>query len=305
MTLKRNEEDIKVLQEILYKTAKKETIDNSIEQLIKLQEGLEDSGGEKEKDSIKVLKDLQSSLEDSGKNEWIDRTLILTQILSLYGIAKISELIDANSNKFSEEFKLGINRIYLNHQANEIKENRVTPIQINKREDALSKFDSSGLNSLNRWRVDFIDNKTLSPYLNTFLSDSCKEVNLESFGFTMSKLDLVFSNNDDVSDIQVPTSCQFTFMHDRELMTKKIIEKVVNKMKNFRTGRYGYKEDYRWSKIKISIFDTMNVAQKIYFLHDCTISGLSELALSYNASEFQTFQVTFSFSWMETRILGE
>lgn len=298
MRFEKDKIEVQRLQESILDTLNNDTIEKSIEELIRLQSQLIDSGGQTEEDSVEKLKELQASLNDSGGNEWVGRAKILTQILAMYGIAKISELIDANNRTFPEQFKLAITRLANAHTANEIFYARESAQQGNYRDAKLDIFNGRGINSMNRWRVDFLDNNTLSSFQNSFLSESCTEFSMEGMQITTAKQDLVFEKHEDVSDIQLPTNCVFTFMIDRRLLVKRIIEKVVNQMRSFRTGRYGYKDDYKWKRIRVTIYDTMNNEVRRYYLHDCIISGVSELTMNLNASEFQSCQMTVSFSKM-------
>lgn len=294
----KDRKEIQNLQNSLLDVLDNNTLEKSIEELIKLQSQLVDSGGQDSEDSLETLERLQTQLKDSGKNEWAGRGHILAQILAMYGIAKLTELIDANNRTFPEQFKLAIKRLANAHLANEIFHNRGGVNKNNYIEQRLKNFHEKGINPMNRWRVDFFDNKTLYSFQNSFLSESCTEFSMEGMQITTAKQDLVFEKHEDVSDIQLPTNCEFTFMIDRRLLVKRIIEKVVNQMRSFRTGRYGYKDDYKWKRIRVTIFDTMNNEVRRYYLHDCIISGVSELTMNLNASEFQSCQMTVSFSKM-------
>jgi len=163
---------------------------------------------------------------------------------------------------------------------------------VEKRATAFNKF---GLNFLNRWAVNFQGNKQLDDFDQLLLHQLCVEMNVEGMEIAVDTNDIGYSREVDVSDMKFQNfTCNFIV--DRDLKVKKIFERVLNKIRNFRTGRYGYRDDHKWKNVELMILNNYNMVSRTYNFKDVVISGIDALAVTTGGSETQTFQVSFEYS---------
>ena len=300
MPLKKSIEEIKDLQSNFTVINLASSLEDGIEELKEIQEQLQTFGKDPKEEmgaSIDELNSIQDGFQAFGKNESLSKAQLILQVLGFYGVAKLTEFLDRGAKeKFKTSHSTALRSLVSSIIAHEITQRRPAPIEIDSRGEEFSRFDVNGLNSLNRWNVRFLGNETIDIGERIFLSKSCKEVSVEAYTLQNKKIDIVTEKNEDIADVQIPQSATFTFLVDRDLNVKRIIEKLIAKIRNPYTGRYGYKDDYKFEEIRINIFDSMNRAVRIYTLYDAVVSGQSELSLAYGASEFQTTQMSFVFS---------
>lgn len=171
------------------------------------------------------------------------------------------------------------------------------PVAFDAHEQILSFLSSNGLNYLNKWYISFGNNKQLSASEIAFLNSSVCEVEITGLDLSIGQLPLGFSFNRDVNDV-TPSDISITFYQDEKMKIQNILKKILYKIYNNITGRYGYKNDYKFEDIKIIIDSSKNVAIRSYTFGDCVISSDDSLSLSYNDSELKLVKQNFVYDFM-------
>ncbi len=171
-----------------------------------------------------------------------------------------------------------------------------TAISQNWQELKQNQIDSFGLNFLNKFALMFEGNNSLTDADTVLLHQLTQEVSSEAIAITTAKNDISFNVNEDVSDVAHYPSVTVSFIVDRNLRIYKIIRKIINKMKNYKTGRYGYKDDYMFKNMTLLVFDNYNNVTECHVFKEVVISGVGELGVTSGSSELKTTQVVFKYS---------
>lgn len=169
---------------------------------------------------------------------------------------------------------------------------------IDELKNQVSKY---GLNYLNRWSIDFGENKAIDEkekdkkIIRELMSIYTTEVALPSQEITTSKNSLSFIANEDVSNVS-HGDLTITIMLDRNLLLYDAIQNIIYKIRNPLTGRYGYKDDYKFDYIDIYINNEVNDTPLFFTYADCVLKGVSEVNLNYSPTEMKTISLTFSYA---------
>lgn len=250
---------------------------------------------------IDYVKSLHGDTIDQG--ETIKTGEFLKQIFKLYGVGKSADLIEAGlegSGYHAARRQATIDAVKSIHQAHSKtrgKKQLVIPERLI--EDAVLDYDINGINLNNKFWVDFLGNPSISLVQQDVMAIYCSEVTQSPEEISMDRLDLGFIQNEDVSDI-THGKASFTFIVDKNLIVYNALKNITNRMRNRKTGRYGYRDDYSFEEISIITLDGYNHVYNSTYLIDCVVTGIDGLNRSKSNSDFQTIQMSVSFDRYET-----
>ena len=277
----------------------------SIDELIRIQESLVQQGRDPQAEmgaSMEQLRAIQEQTTRLGSNAWAGRAQILVQILGLYGLGKLTSFIDSRRD-IDREIRVGLDYLKNIYTWQELDAFRGIPnIPVDFFNLNMARHDQHGMNTMNRWAVAFGKNKTLSQGDNILLSTLTKTCELDAHNISTEKMDIISTEGEDISDIKIPTSVSVSFLVDREMNIRKAFDKVMNAQRNRRTGRYGYKDNYKWEQLVLYIYDGSNRTQRVYVMKDLIMTNLGGISLTYEPSALQVMPVTFSFSELDYRL---
>jgi len=112
-------------------------------------------------------------------------------------------------------------------------------------------------------------------------------------------MNLDYTRNEDVSNVEY-NEISVSFILDKHNLIYKSFLKIVNEIKNFRTGRYGYRSDYQFDNIEIAVYDNWNNIVDVFRMYNCVLKNISDLSLTDASAEMKTLTVTFSYDFFET-----
>lgn len=162
--------------------------------------------------------------------------------------------------------------------------------------NAVSVYEEFGINSMNRWIVMFGENKMLSDENRLLLSQYIEEVNFPAVDISVKDNDLGFGKNSDVEAV-VFSEISLTARLDDNMTIQKILSAIAFKERNHRTGRFGYKDDYKFDSLDFMIYNSLN--QFVYGVHlvNVILSQTGDLTGTYGESE--SAKVSFSMDFDE------
>jgi len=248
------------------------------------------------KRDIEYIRSLQRST--AAEVETVNSTAFLKQVLALYGVGKAADLIDAgleaagvNATKRQAGIEL-LEKIHESHS--KIRGEKQIVIPSNELNELALIFDTNGISLNNNFYVSFNGNSSISEEAAYTMEAYCIEINHPGEEIGMNRLDLGFIRNEDISNIDYP-AVSFTFMLDRYQEIYSSFKMILDKMRNRKTGRYGYRDDYSFENIEIFTVDQYNQVYTFTILLDCVISGIDGMNLSASNSGFQTIQMSVTF----------
>jgi hypothetical protein len=148
------------------------------------------------------------------------------------------------------------------------------------------------LNFMNNWIVSFGNNKQIQdPFIYDLMSVYTRSVTFPTIDINTESQPLQYTKNEDIEMIDYG-EVSFTIMLDRDMVLYKNLLKVIKKMRNPKTGRYGYREDYRFDFIEIGVFDSGNFNIMSIKLEDAIIKAISAPNLTQEQATLQ--EVTFT-----------
>ena len=227
---------------------------------------------------------------------------IIAQTAAIIGVGAALSLLDSATQKTSKQRKNEIEDA--NTKALQSRDKNAS-VDISSRvtthvDEIKAKVDQYGLNYLNRWIVDYGDNlslaegKTEMDKLKELMSVYTIEMSLPTIEITTSKNSLSFISNEDVSDLN-NGDISVTIMLDQNMKIYNAVHNIVDKIRNPLTGRYGYKDDYKFKYIDVYINDEVGNKPFYFRFTECVLKGISELTLTYGQSDIKSISLTFSY----------
>lgn len=242
----------------------------------------------------------QKNIGSSATEPTLSFIEMMVQLGVLYGGSYALEAIDKAKNTpeaFKKQYNSSISELFEKHKFGK------TPEEFSKINridyyDIIKKFNLFGTNSLNRWTTMFIPSKKNNVKFPStslkLLSYYCSEFNFSGFNIQTEKLDLGFSENQDISNIEFKEfSC--SFFQDRRMILNGFFMTLIDMMKNLKTGRYGYKKDYCMDVIFV-LWDSYNYPRAHYIFSECILSGYDGLIGELSEEALKTISATFTFS---------
>ena len=227
-------------------------------------------------------------------------------ILQTLAIAGGGKLISATGKAITSLFKEendSADFIVSNLNENEKNSKKLKPKKVSKSthfNDIKKNFDKYGFNFLNRWAIDFGTNTAIST---SDWSESLKmlkfltnEVSLPSIEIETTNNPLFHSKNPDISNV-IPGDFTISVWIDSDMIVYNGILSVINEMKDFDTGRYGYRKNYEFPKIRVFIANSLNDDDfgKIITFENCIISSVSDITVGNIASSVKNITLTFQY----------
>ena len=75
----------------------------------------------------------------------------------------------------------------------------------------------------------------------------------------------------------------------------KTLLNIINEMKDRLTGRMGYKDDYKWENISISINDNVGSTPLTLVFENCIIKSISDISLNQEKTDLRTISITLGY----------
>lgn len=248
---------------------------------------------------ISYYNQLAKQLEDLLPSQTFNGNLLeLTiQTLSQFGISKGLSILA--SKKFNRDDVLNDTRNKKFITKTEVQEKMKSPVI--SYENAMAGFNKFYFNFLNKWHISFGNNVVLNREkntmdINTLLSLYASEVSLPSIDISTTSMNLDYTRNEDVSGVDY-NEISVSFILDKNKLIHKSFLKIINEIKNFKTGRYGYRSDYQFETIEIAVFDNWNNSVDVYTMNNCVLKNISDLSLTDASAEMKTLTVTFSYDF--------
>jgi len=160
--------------------------------------------------------------------------------------------------------------------------------------EATGILDENGINFGNNWYIDFGKNETLKDEQINILNAYTTEVSMPTVDIETNTNPLGFTKNEDISGINYG-DFSVTFIIDKKNRTHSAIMNVISEMKNRKNGRYGYKSNYMFRYIDVTVNDSINNPVQLWSFENCIIKSISDLTLNYGESEMKTFSCTFGY----------
>jgi len=243
---------------------------------------------------IKVIRDLQG-----GGNNFVKETIgyanLIFSILALHGGAELLKAFNEKQQDFEKTSKSDIKAVQKAHDGNLKTKGYLYPsFDSEPLKKAIRAYEQYGLNTGNRWQIWFGENKQVTDEERTLFSVYCQEVNLPGAEISTAENDLGFSRNEDISDLKY-SDVTLTFALDDKIDIRRAITRILKKIKNPRTGRYGYKEDYQWDNILFLHEDSVGVVRWGFNIENVTLSGDSDFLAHRNESDMQSISLSFNY----------
>ena len=199
-------------------------------------------------------------------------------------LSKISDKPTKTVNDFIDDIKYGIG---VSSRLDVDLEN-ITNIESFK--DFVNTY---GFNFYNKWETVF-ENKNLSSSDNDILGKYINEFTDPTYEFVESDLNIRFRKQTAIQDIN-RKEFNVSFYVDNKMYIQKIFLNLMNKMKNFKTGLIGYKENYKFDKITTIIYNMQGNQALKYEFYDCIFKNVGDIALVQEKSSIKNFTVTFNY----------
>lgn len=222
------------------------------------------------------------------------------QTLATYGIAKGLEII--RSVDFNTQDAL--NDVWNKTFVKDISVRNKMQYPKVSYEEFVSAFNTFYFNFLNKWHVSFSENKAIKKLSNyesiyQLLSLYSTEVTLPKISIETTPLTLDYTKNEDVSNIDYG-EISVSFHIDKDMLLYKGIMSILNEMKNFKTGRYGYKENYKFDNIEVMIYNGWNEGIANFVFYNCVLKSVTDLKLNDESkSNIDIITCVFIYDYME------
>lgn len=161
----------------------------------------------------------------------------------------------------------------------------------------LWKANKYGFNFHNRWKVEFENNVALNDNELDLLESYVSEFSEPTHDFTETNLHLGFRKHKDIQNIE-HKEFSLSFFVDNKLIIKSIFSKILNKMKNLKTGKLGYRVDYKFDIITIKLFDNFGIEVFRYEFYNAIVKGLSDATFNHESASLQNKSITFEYDYM-------
>lgn len=228
------------------------------------------------------------------------RSDIFLQTAALVGVDLAATLIDKARKKSSKERVNESQNTIVNDVEKSDKVNIGDVLPKNVVENLKSSVNEHGINALNRWSIEYGENKAIDEkdndkkIIRDLMAIYTTEIGLPSNEISTKKNTLSFIDNEDVSDLKYG-DLTVTIMLDRNMKIYNAIHNIIYKIRNPKTGRYGYKDDYKFEFINVFINNEVEETPLQYSYVDCVLKGISEMTLNYAQKEVKTITLTFSY----------
>jgi len=251
--------------------------------------------------SIDYVKALHGELDTNS--EVVAQRDILKQMAVLYGLGSVAEITSRSldyAGVYEKRREAGRKIVEAIQTSNALAQGDLeVPYPRDHVEDFATWYNWYGLNFSNKFDVYFRGNSAITEEQISLLGYYCIEIQQPGEEIQTERLDLGFSQNIDASEINYP-AFSFTFLLDRRMIVHNAIRQILSKMKNKKTGRYGYKQDYMFEEITIFSMDGLNTTHNLTKLKNCVISGAGELGRAKSNTDFQTIQLSIEYDNIET-----
>lgn len=240
------------------------------------------------------LKDrIESTASGDRKGETYAIAELVIQMSAIYGAAKALEAIDKarnNTKKWIKDYNDDLNKIVDLHLFEE-------PSMTKKEQSVIfKKFDENkGFNFLNRWIVAFGKNNTLSKEETMLLSKYCTEFSFGGMEIQTDQNSIQFTLNRDMSNLNLG-SFSLSFIIDSKMNIHKSLLKLLNAQFQFKTGRYGYKDDYMFKDVLVIFLDGYNVPRLDLLFGEVFLSSYEGINGDYSPDDIKTISPTFEYS---------
>ena len=235
--------------------------------------------------------------------------LILQTLALIAGGELVSTAVEKFKSLFNKEQDKA-NTIVSKLSENEKNAKKLNPKNVSK-SDAFSvqrnAFNKYGFNFLNKWEIDFGTNEAIS--ISDFseslemLKYLTNEVSLPSIEIETLNNPLFHSKNPDISNV-TPGDFSVSIWLDSDMIIYKGIMSVINEMKDFDNGRYGYREDYQFPEIKVKIQNNLNDSEfdNLIIFENCIITNVSDISIIKGPSDVKNLTLTFQYDRVDYRI---
>jgi hypothetical protein len=162
-------------------------------------------------------------------------------------------------------------------------------------EFATQAINEYGFNFLNNWNITYGKNNSIADERNLeLMSIYTSEISLPNFVIEVSNIQTMHSN-EDVNNVEAK-QFSVTIWLDENLHIYHALLDVLNTMKNFKTARFGYRDNYKFDTISVEIWDKINNDVLIYTFNNCIIKGGTfDMLLNKDKSELKTISIVFGF----------
>ena len=244
--------------------------------------------------TIQKIKPIQEATSNKPKSGAVNNLKLAAEFIAKVGIgAGVSAL--ATKARTEEDRQKDAENISTN-EIKKLKKNVSKQItSLNNIENTKTAIDQNYFNYLNNWEIRFGDNKVISDQsIVSLLENYTIEVSLPTINITTSTNDLVYIKNEDVSDISY-NDISITFWLDEDMKIYKTLLNIINEMKDRLTGRMGYKDDYKWENISISINDNVGSTPLTLVFENCIIKSISDISLNQEKTDLRTISITLGY----------
>ena len=244
------------------------------------------------------MRNLEKSIKSTseapvGSGETYAVAELIIQLAALYGAAKVLEAIDKvknNTKLWLKDYNSDLNKVVDAHL--------VAEPMMDKREQKVifKKFDENkGFNFMNRWLVAFGKNASLTSEETILMSKYCSEFSFSGMDIQTDMNSIQFSLNRDISDLK-QGNLALSFIVDSRMNIHNSLLKLLNAQFQFKTGRYGYKDDYIFKDVLIIMLDGYNVPRLDLLFGEVFLSGYNGISGDYTPDDLKTVAPTFEYS---------
>lgn len=220
-----------------------------------------------------------------GDNRVSGLAKMALQVIAQFGIKKLIQAV-LNENKTSDQ-RLSEIKTFLQ------KANEGDIFYKGSYDEFRSFIKKYHVNFFNSWEVFYGNNKQIkNSFIYNLMSAYTRSITFPTIEISTEPSPLPYTKNEDIQHIDYG-EVSFTILIDSDLLIWKNLMNIIQKIKNPKTGRYGYREDYRFDYIEVWIQKQNNANSFFYKFEDCIIKSISSLNL--NNDRIGTLQeVTFT-----------
>lgn len=153
-----------------------------------------------------------------------------------------------------------------------------------------------GFNFHNKWKIELSNNLLSINELN-LMQSYVSEFSEPTFDFTETNAHLGFRKHKDISNIE-QKEFSLSFYVDDKMIIKTVIAKLLNKMKNFTTGKLGYKDDFKFDNIFVRLYDGIGNEVFRYQFDEVVMKGFSDKIHNNESATLQNVSITFEYDNM-------
>jgi uncharacterized protein YggU (UPF0235/DUF167 family) len=161
----------------------------------------------------------------------------------------------------------------------------------------------NGMQKASHFQVEIHAPPNVGMYNNTVWSYYVREVNLP--GRNMTTSEIKYGTNPTQKQVynSIPTDLTVTFMADQKLGNWKFFQDWQNAIHDPNTGFVGYPADYKGTVV-VHTLNQQGQIQYTQTMIDAFPENINDISFNYGAEEMATFQVTFSYTRLETKSVG-